>query len=141
MNDNLRALLVKHEGLRLKPYKCSAGKVTIGVGRNLDDVGITEFEANLMLNNDITRVQNECLREFAWIKSLDQVRQDVVFSMVFNLGMPRFKGFKKFIEALRVQNYAKAADEMLSSLWAQQVGLRAQELSDMMLLGRYPITK
>jgi lysozyme len=55
--------LIKHEGLRLKPYHCPAGKLTIGVGRNLEDKGITEEEAVMLLENDI----QECLKDLGTI--------------------------------------------------------------------------
>ena len=133
---NLRRLLIKHEGLRLKPYRCTAGKLTIGVGRNLEDVGISEQEALVLLNGDIERTVKET-SEFSWYASLSCVRQDVVLSMVFNLGLSRFKGFVKLIECLQNGNFEGAAKAMLDSQWANQVGLRAQELAEMMRLDRY----
>lgn len=138
MSDlRLRELLLRHEGYRLKPYRCSEGKLTIGVGRNLDDVGISELEANLMLTNDIERVKREAVAAFPWFKSLSLVRQDVVLDMLFNLGMTRFQGFKHMIAAIRDGNFGRAAYEMVSSRWAKQVGVRATELAKMMELDRY----
>jgi len=53
----IRKLLEFEEGLKLKPYKCPAGKLTIGIGRNLEDRGITEQEAQMLLppgaNNNV----------------------------------------------------------------------------------------
>lgn len=130
--NRLRKMLLKHEGLRLKPYKCTAGKTTIGVGRNLEDVGITEAEAMILLAHDIARVHREAVESFAWFKSISTLRQDVVLDMLINLGLPRFKGFKKMIAAISAGNFDKAADEMLSSKWAEQVGPRAKDLAHMM---------
>jgi lysozyme len=135
--NRLRNLLIKHEGVRLKPYQCSAGKTSIGVGRNLDDVGITYDEVMILLRHDMERVEKECLTRFAWFQSLSPVRQTVILSMVFNLGVSRFQGFKKLIAALESQNYDRAADEMMASKWAGQVGLRAIELATMMRTGKY----
>jgi lysozyme len=135
--DRLREMLIKHEGLRLKPYKCTAGKTTIGVGRNLDDVGISKFEAMQMLAADIGRIQKEAVENFNWFKSISVVRQDVVLSMLFNMGLSRFSGFKNMIAAIVAQNYSKAADEMMNSAWSAQVGIRATELAQMMREGRY----
>jgi lysozyme len=135
-DNRLRELLIKHEGIRLKPYKCPAGKVTIGCGRNLEDVGITDGEARLMLSNDIERIHKEA-NEFSWFKSLNMPRQDVVLNMLFNLGLPKFLAFRKMIEALRLANYDQAATEMLDSKWAIQVGIRAKELAEIMRTGRY----
>lgn len=138
---NLRELLIKHEGIRLKPYLCPAGKLTVGVGRNLEDVGLSDQEARMMLTNDIHRVVKETADNFKWFKSLNLARQDVVLSMVFNLGLTRFRQFKKMHAWLSVANYDNAANEMLSSVWASQVGIRAVELATMMRHGNYPMEK
>ena len=136
MIEQLKKMLIRHEALRLKPYKDSVGKLTIGVGRNLDDRGITEAEAMLLLSNDIGSAMNDA-QSFPWFKALDSVRQDVVLDMLFNLGKQRFSGFRKMIIAIENTGYPRAADEMLDSKWAQQVGLRATELSQMMRTGSY----
>lgn len=130
----LKEQLIKHEGLRLKPYRDSVGKLTIGIGRNLEDVGITQAEAMVMLDTDIRRVIDDSNR-LSWYGNLDIVRQDVVLNMLLNLGLPRFSTFKKLIAALSSQNYTKASQEMLDSKWAQQVGIRAQELAKQMQTG------
>lgn len=135
--DRLRELLIKHEGVRLKAYKCPAGKITIGVGRNLEDVGISKLEAMAMLEEDIARIHTEAVENFAWFKSLNCVRQDVVLSMIFNLGFEGFNKFAKLIAALINGNFDKAADEMLASKWSAQVGKRAVELAQMMRSGSY----
>lgn len=138
LNRNLRALLIKHEGMRLKAYTDSVGKTTVGCGRNLTDLGLSPIEANLLLKNDIDRVLLEAHQNFPWFNYLDSTRQDVVLDMLFNLGFTRFSQFHQLIEALTNQNYEKAAIAMLNSLWAQQVGVRARELSQMLLTGFYP---
>lgn len=127
-----------HEGLRLKPYTDTQGKLTIGVGRNLSDVGVSEAEAMLMLNNDIERVQSETIHAFGWYNSIGVIRQDVVLSMVFNLGLTGFQEFKKLIAAVACQDYERAASEMLDSKWAKQVGKRAIDLAYMMRNNTYP---
>jgi lysozyme len=135
MRESLSEVLIRHEGLRLKPYKCSARKLTIGVGRNIEDRGISEDEAMLMLRNDIAVSHTEA-KSFAWYGGLCDVRKNVVISMIFNLGLPRFKLFKLMIAALECGDYEVAACEMLDSKWARQVGNRAVELSGMMRAGR-----
>lgn len=135
--ENVRRQLMRHEGLRLKPYRCTAGYLTIGYGRNLDDRGITALEAAAMLSVDLERTVAECVAIFTWFNLIDTVRQDVVINMVFNLGMSRFLKFRKFINALSRQNYSEAADEMLDSEWAKQVPYRAQELANQMRRGVY----
>lgn len=129
-------MLIRHEGLRLKPYKCTAGKLTIGVGRNLDDNGITEAEARMMLNYDI-EMSRAPLLKLKWFTELNTPRQDAVINMVFNLGFPRFMKFKKTIAYLEAKDYENAAVEMLNSTWAKQVGDRAVELAAIILSGHY----
>lgn len=125
----LRDDLLRDEGLRLKPYRCTAGKLTIGVGRNLDDVGITRDEALHLLDNDIARVRAEVNRTFPWFGAIDGTRQDVVLNMVFNLGISRFSQFFQTIKAIESGDYARAAEQMRKSLWAKQVGARAERLA------------
>lgn len=136
-DSHLRAMLIRHEGMRLEVYVCPAGKATIGVGRNLEDLGISEEEALFMLSNDISRARKEAGSRFPWFTGLSGERQDVVISMVINLGITRFMGFKKLHAALLAGNWEKAASEMLSSTWAAQVKGRAVELSQLMRSGRY----
>jgi lysozyme len=135
--SDLRSLLIRHEGLRLKPYLDSKGKITIGVGRNIEDRGITVQEALYLLENDIAWARTEAKNAFPWFGDLSDVRQDVVLSMVFNLGTPRLSGFKRMLAALAKGDYSLAANEMLVSQWAEQVGHRAVELAAMMKTGQY----
>lgn len=130
MND-LVSSIKKHEGLRLKPYRCSAGKLSIGYGRNLDDVGISKTEAESLLEHDI-KTAKETASQFRWYRELDENRQDVIVEMIFNLGLPRLLKFKKTIQALRDHDYDEAANQMLDSKWAKQVGQRAVTLADKM---------
>lgn len=130
-------MLIRHEGMKLKAYTCPAGKITIGVGRNLEDVGITKEEALDLLMNDVRRCEKEAVSAFPWYVDLDSVRKDVIISMVFNLGLTRLLTFRKMIKAMEEKNYEEASVEALDSLWAKQVGKRAHELSEMMRLGKY----
>ncbi len=129
-------MLTRHEDLRLKPYRDTVGKLTIGVGRNLDDFGLTKKEVLYLLHNDVTRVMQEVKRAFPWYFRLNAVRQNVVLNMVFNLGLLRFLGFEKTIKAIKDKNWDMAAREMLDSKWAVQVGNRAKELAKMMKTGK-----
>lgn len=135
MIETLEDTLIRHEGLRLTPYRCTAGKLTIGIGRNLDDVGISEAEARLMLRNDIVNAEAELRRAFSWFDRLSPLRQQVLVNMAFNIGLPRLKGFRNMLAALERGDYNRAAVEMLDSRWARQVKSRAVELSDWMRQG------
>lgn len=122
----------KHEGLRLKPYRCTAGKLTIGYGRNLEDNGITEEEAHFLLMNDLEKSWDECCKAFSWISQMDKIRQGVIVELCFNMGLGRLKGFKKMLAACERGDYEIASVEMLNSLWARQVGQRAKTLANIM---------
>ena len=135
---DLRSLLKHHEGVRSKPYLCTAGKTTIGVGRNLDDNGLSQDEIDYLFENDLRRVELELHRNFAWAKQLDAVRYTVLVDMLFNLGLARLKGFRKFLSAMERKDWKTAAVEMMDSLWARQVKTRATRLRDMVLSGNWP---
>ncbi|GAB6191135.1 glycoside hydrolase family protein [Desulfocastanea catecholica] len=135
--SELQKMLIRHEGLRLQPYRCPAGKLTIGVGHNLDDNGISKEIAMVILQHDIAEHMAELNAAFPWIRSLNYARQDAMVDMAFNLGLPRFAKFKKMLAAMEAGDYATAHDEMLDSKWARQVGGRAQELARMTLTGAY----
>lgn len=130
----LVAQLIEHEGLKLTAYMDTVGKITIGVGRNLSDVGISEAEALTLLDHDIDAVLAD-LDSFAWFSELDAVRQRVLADMAFNLGATRFRGFKSMLAAVEAGEYGRAAKAMLNSLWAQQTGQRAVRLTQMMRTG------
>lgn len=119
-----------HESLQIKPYKCTANRLTIGYGRNLDDRGITKEEAEILLLNDLAISTKEA-KQFEFYENLtSNNRRDVIVEMLFNLGLTRFKEFKKTIGYINQANYSAAADEMLDSRWAKQVGQRALTLSN-----------
>ncbi|MEA1922782.1 MAG: sulfate adenylyltransferase subunit CysN [Pseudomonadota bacterium] len=131
--------LIEHEGLKLKPYRCPAGQLTIGVGRNLEERGITEEEALYLLNNDIS----ECIEDLQNIfvdtdadseefETLPEAVQRVLVDMRFNLGTTAFRSCKKMIEAIKEKNFAQAALEMQESKWFKQVGSRGKTLVAMM---------
>jgi lysozyme len=131
MPESLIDQIKRHEGLRLKLYVCPAGKLTIGYGRNLEERGITDDEALLMLHNDIMSARNE-VNALSWFRGLDGVRQDVIVNMAFNLGLTKLLGFKKMIAAIKTRDYSTAAIEMLDSKWYADVGDRAVELARIM---------
>src|SRR5210317_1703869 len=150
--------LVEHEGLRLEVYQDSLGIDTIGVGRNLQDRGITKEELNALdipsidtvyehgiteadaaylLENDVQIVEEELLRAHPCVDSLDSVRQLVLVDMAFNMGVPRLCKFKKMWAAIHEEKYDIAAKEMLDSRWANQVKSRAVKLANAMHNGEF----
>ena len=134
--DLLRSQLERHEGLRLKPYLDTATppRLTIGYGRNLDDVGITREEADYMLAADIERVERE-LDTIDEYVALDRIRQTVIANMTVNMGFRGVIQFKRMWAAIGRKDYAAAAREMLDSKWRRQVGNRAIELAEIMRSG------
>ena len=120
------------EGLRLNLYKCPANKWSIGYGHNLEDNGITRDVAEILLNKDITNAKLDLYNNFPWVKNLDYERQYVLVEMVYNLGIKKFKGFKKMLAACQKGEWDKAANEMLDSDWHKQVKSRAESLADIM---------
>lgn len=129
MNPELLASLKSHEGCRLKAYQDPIGIWTIGYGRNLQQLEITRDQAEVWLIEDATKAINELNRAFQGWKDHSETRQNVLIEMMFNMGAPRLAGFLKFWAALRDKNYHAAAQEMLSSRWASQVGQRAKTLA------------
>ena len=135
--ERIKEQLVRHEGLRLKPYRCTAGKLTIGIGRNLDDCGISQTEAYVLLENDIQNCEKKLLDEIPEIyNGLDEVRKSVLLNMCFNLGIGGLLGFNNTLAYVAAGDWERAANGMLASKWAKQVGRRAIELSELMRKGK-----
>jgi lysozyme len=149
--DRIKEQLVRHEGLRLKPYRSTAGKLTIGFGRNLDDRGISKIEAYVLLENDIQNCERQLLDEIPTIyKALDEVRQSVLLNICISIPQSRFAplrepcylgikgllGFNNTLAFIAAGDWERAANNMLASKWAKQVGMRAIELSEMMRKGK-----
>lgn len=133
---NIYEQLRRDEGLRLKPYLDTIGKLTLGIGRNLTDKGITEEEATYLLQNDINEVYEEL--EKANLKgSVDDPRYYVLVNMAFNLGTNGLLAFKRMLAAYNKKDWENTALEMLSSQWATQVGARAERLALQMRTGEW----
>lgn len=126
---NLSEQLIRDEGIRRFPYYDSVGKITIGVGRNLSDVGLDADEITFLLSNDIKHATTMLEANFPWTSGLDEVRRGVLVNMCFNLGIGGLAGFRQTLSKIQAGDYSGAAQEMLQSKWAQQVGSRAQRLA------------
>ncbi|MCX8566749.1 MAG: lysozyme [Glomeribacter sp. 1016415] len=127
--------LKRDEGERFKPYFDTVGKITIGVGRNLTDGGISENECEILLHNDIARTLQWLDRHLPWWRTLKAVWQRVLIHMAFNLG-GHLLTFVHTLDAMQRNDYTAASNEMLASKWANQVGQRAQRLANMMRTGK-----
>ena len=133
--ETLEEQLIRHEGYRQFPYRCSAKKMTVAIGRNLEDRGITLDEAKYLLHNDITICKQELNLLYPIVKALSPARYNVLINMCFNIGIKRLSGFKKMWQALEIGDFDEASRQMLDSKWADQVGVRADELASIMRVG------
>lgn len=137
----LREQLKRHEGAvtdgrgNHKPYHCPAGRLTIGYGRNIEERGITDAEAEHLLDSDIIKSTSELTSALRFYSQMDDVHKAVLINMHFNMGLGRLLGFRKMLEAIERGDYSAAAAEMLDSRWARQIGRRAAELADQMRAG------
>lgn len=131
----LRADLVRDEGVRLKPYRCTAGKLTIGIGRNIEDVGISEAEAFAMLDNDMGRCERDLDRIAPWWRQASEARQRALLNMCFQLGAGALSNFRKMLAAMQRGDWAEAASEALDSAWARQTPERAKRVTDLIRKG------
>jgi lysozyme len=135
--SRLIEILRRHEGVKNTLYKCTSDKWTIGVGRNLEDVGLSEEEIDFLLLNDIVRTKELMDDYIPWHSDLDEVRQEALINFVFNVGIGTTMKFKNAMAALEEHDYDTAATEMLDSNWAKQVGSRAEEVTQMIKTGEY----
>ena len=133
--DSLIEQLVDHEGLELHPYEDSLGILTIGVGRNLEERGISEDEAFYLLGNDIEVIWDELIKQHPIVEDLDDQRQMILLDMAFNMGVPRLGKFKKMWAAIEDGDMNEASKQALDSRWADQVGRRAERLAERLISG------
>ena len=142
-----------HEGCVLMPYICPAGKLTIGIGRNIDDNpftveelkvigddwkhGITKAQAYMLCRNDINRCIKQLKKGIPFFDNLDAERQYALIDLCFNMGIKSLKKFKKMLEAMGSSYYNRAAEELLNSKYATQVGVRAKRIAKLIETGRW----
>jgi lysozyme len=137
--SKLIEMIKEHEGVVPHAYQDSRGYWTIGVGRLIDEKlggGLSDGEIDYLLANDMKRCRKEA-EEYSWFSKLNEPRQAVILSMLFNLGKPNFDKFKNMQAAMEEGDYMTASNEMLDSRWAGQVGRRAIEMSEMMESGEW----
>lgn len=118
------------EGRRSKPYVDTVGKVTIGVGRNLTDKGLSQDEIDFLFSNDLHDAELDARALFPTFDSLSDVRKAALINMSLNLGRDRLSGFHHFRQAINNEDWSEAKTQMLNSLWAHQVGQRAIRLAE-----------
>lgn len=131
----LKNIILRHESYRQFPYIDTTGHVTIGIGRNLTDNGISLTEAMYMLDEDIKYFKGKLLDVYPPFETLCEARQLVLIDMCFNLGINGLLEFKDMLSALSDCNYSAAADAMKNSKWHEQTGVRAEENEKIMRTG------
>lgn len=145
--------LVVNEGMRLKPYKCPAGFKTIGIGRNLEtnpltpeekafighnvDEGINAEQAFFLCRHDIAKVKAQLDQYLPWWRDLNTDRQFVMVDLCFNMGINKLLRFQKTLDSISTGFYIKAGEQLLQSLYAKQVGRRAERNAKCLQTGVY----
>ena len=144
LKDELR----RDEGFENHVYDCTRGHATAGYGHNCEAAGydpawieshraegsISREQAEEWLESDIQRaveIARECCSSF---DQLSNSRRRVLCNMAFNMGH-KLNDFRRMLAAVEDQDWDKAAEEMLDSLWAEQVHDRSKRLAAMMLSG------
>lgn len=136
--ERIRKHLILDEGVRLKPYTDTVGKLTIGIGRNLTDVGISYLEAYALLDHDMDRAIVACVSKFPWFEEQDPVRQAVLVELMFNMGPAGLGTFVNTLAAFQRKDYATAATGLRASKWYRQVQpSRSKRLVDMTQFGEW----
>ena len=145
--------LCVNEGIKLKPYTCPAGFLTIGIGRNLEGnplsdeekcyighsvkEGITNDEAYYLCRNDLKKVRADLDRELPWWRDLNADRQFVMIDLCFNMGIKKLLRFQKTLSSIASGFYIKAGEQLMQSLYAKQVGKRAERNAKCLQTGVY----
>ena len=142
--DELKKNIMISEGYSEKLYRDTSerigfegkkGKVTIGWGYNIDDLGLPQDILMMLLDRCIMQSRMELSKNFSWTDGLDSVRRDVLVEMLFNMGLTTFSTFKMTLREVENGNYKLASEHMLDSIWAKQVGPRADRLASRMKNG------
>lgn len=132
--DVLKAQLRAHEGVRRFAYMDTVGKISVGVGRNLSDKGLSPREIDFLLDNDV----DECVADVAalpWFSGLDEVRQHVLLDLRFNLGAAGLRRFPALLNALSERDFPRAAKSLRESRFYVQTKSRGVHLVGMLQTG------
>lgn len=132
-------MLAVDEGLKLKPYRCTAGKLTIGYGHNLDDLGISQRVADILLEEDVKMADDTCYKIFGKLyESWSDNRKMGWLNLAFNLGHGRLLQFRNTLRAARIEDWPEVEKGLRGSLWFKQVGKRAERVIKMVCYEEFP---
>lgn len=130
--------LIDEEGYQQHPYRCTSGKLTIGIGFNLDDTGLSMEESLLILRHRIIRIRGALRKKWRWYDSLCEARQAVLVGMAYQMGLAGLYKFSTTLANVERGDYEAASRHMLASKWARQTPARAQRAAYMMRYGKFP---
>lgn len=153
------------EGRKLKAYKDTVGKWTIGIGKNFDDVkftkseeemirsrlkeykmnidllvienGITDEECDYLYANSSKIAENDARSLISNFNELSQARQIALIDFSFNVGYSVFKSFKNTRKYIENFEFNKASEGFKNSLWYKQVGRRSPIICDIIRTGEF----
>ena len=141
--EALREQLKIDEGVKYEIYKDHLGYPTFGIGHLIteddpehgepDGTEISEDRVNEIFESDVAKFVSEAKILFPDLDELPDVAQQVIVNMAFNMGRPRLSKFKNFIAGVNDRDWTRAAEEMMDSRWADQVGARATRLRNLIL--------
>lgn len=137
----LREQIQRDEGgFQPSAYQDSEGWWTIGFGRLIDKRKggrISLAEAELMLDNDIHAKTVGVYAELPWVEGLDEPRRAVIIGMAFNVGVQGLLGFKNMLAAVKTGEWSDAADHLMASKMARQIGRRADRWAQQLRTGEW----
>lgn len=134
----LEKYIIAEEGYSQKPYRCTAGKLTIGYGFNLDDAGLSREESLMILRHRLHGIEDALEAKFPWFNFLIMARRAALIGMAYQMGLAGLYGFKQTLAYVEAGRYTEAAAGMLASKWARQTPARARRAAYMMRYGRFP---
>ena len=120
--DIAKAQLYQDEGQRLHLYRCPAGKLTIGVGHNIEDRGVSIAVSELMFEEDLSTAIADVIRvfpDFSFRRDFTDARKAALVNMSFQLGYVRLMTFARMRSAIAQADWGAAADHALDSKWAK----------------------
>jgi lysozyme len=128
--DKLTQDLIRDEGIKSKPYKDTQGHLTVGVGHNLDAEGLCLAAISAQLDYDIhTKALAPLDTNCPWWRNLPEPAQRVLANLCFNMGWGTLSQFTRMLTALEQRDFKSAAAQLRASLYARQVGQRAERLA------------
>lgn len=134
----LEKYIIAEEGYSEKPYRCPAGKLTIGYGFNLEDAGLSREESLLILRYRLDRIAAALEQKWPWFRDLSYPRKAALIGMAYQMGLAGLYGFKNTLAYVEAGQYEAAAAGMLASKWARQTPPRARRAAYMMRYGKFP---